>query len=316
MVTAGDALGSLRIHVNHRFAGAKALVRAVPYNCRIRPACFATHSRRNSSKTGRASTIDSLKQTTLDDAEVAKFESFRWRESGGGADPLHALNPVRCEYISERVSRPLNGLRVVDVGCGGGLLSISLAARGAIVTGVDASAQSIAAAREAAQEAGVTVELVHGRPEELLHTHRVFDVVCALEVIEHVADARLFVQSLSQLASDGGDVFVSTLDRSFASWALAVRAAEDLLLLLPQGTHNWHKFIRPSELAVLLGDAGLIVNDAAALNYAYLPWFGVQHTAWRSTFVPNRTINYVLHASKILAPPTADNSRQTEDLSG
>lgn len=312
MVSAGDALGRIRIHLKNRFVGVKALVRALPYNCRVNRACFSTHSRRNWSKTDRVSTPHSL-QTTLDDAEVAKFESFRWREAGGGADPLHALNPVRFEYISKRVSRPLAGMRVLDVGCGGGLLSVSLAARGAIVTGVDASAQSITAAREAAQEAGVTVELVHGRPEELLRERRVFDAVCALEVIEHVADARLFVQSLSQLASGGGDIFVSTLDRSFASWALAVHAAEDLLQLLPRGTHNWHKFIRPSELAVLLGDAGLIVKDAAGLNYVYLPWLGVEHTAWLSTFVPSRTINYILHASKIPAPLPTETSRHTRE---
>lgn len=232
--------------------------------------------------------------SSRDESEIAKFEGFRWRDKkgNGGAAPLHALNPVRVDYIAERVGKSLQGLRVVDVGCGGGLLSVALASRGAKVTGVDASASSIEAARKAAEEAGVEIDLVHGGAEDLDDK---FDVVCALEVIEHVRDPKQFVDSLSRLTDN--HLFVSTIDRSFLGYALAIFAAENVLGILPRGTHNWHKFVKPSELAVYLGHNNLPVRDIAALNYLGAgPSLPVQR-AWRSTYVPGRSINYILHAS-------------------
>ncbi|KAJ8598318.1 hypothetical protein CTAYLR_007546 [Chrysophaeum taylorii] len=184
----------------------------------------------------------------------------------------------------------VDGASVLDVGCGGGLLSRALAKRGAHVTGIDASSSAIAAA--AAASSNDDVELIVGEAEHL--EGREFDVVCALEVIEHVADAALFVRTLGRLAKR--DVFLSTLDRTWLSWAVGVVAAEKIFGILPRGTHDWTKFLPPDEVAVMLGRAGLAVKDVAALHFVWGP-LGL-HRAWLGPFVPGLTPNYILHATK------------------
>ena len=236
-----------------------------------------------------------LASTTRDAAEVAKFQDVDWDDpsSGSGAGPLHALNPVRVEYVRSRVA--LEGARVLDVGCGGGILASALAREGARVTGLDASAGALASAARA--HGGLGIDFVAGTPESLVAADAGrYDVVVALEVIEHVADARLFVESLAALVKPGGDVFVSTLTRTAASYALSIVAAERLFELIPVGTHDWHKFVTPRELAALLGESGCALEDASGVHYVPGP-FGFQK-AWLAPGDAETAVNFIVHAKK------------------
>ncbi|KAJ1458139.1 S-adenosyl-L-methionine-dependent methyltransferase [Pelagophyceae sp. CCMP2097] len=232
---------------------------------------------------------------TSDAREVAKFDNVQWQST-----PLNVINPVRTAYIAGRVN--LKGLRVVDVGCGGGLLSASLAALGAHVTAVDASAGALDAARRRADAAGVadriTFEL--GTPEDVAARGEAFDVVCAMEIVEHVTDPSLFVQKCAALAKPGASLFMSTLDRNTLSYLLGIVVAERVLNLLPRGTHDWKKFLTPGELSAEIGAAGLTVVDARSISYVAGP-FGFER-AWIADRRSN-TVNYILHAKKPLAKP-------------
>ncbi|KAH8067504.1 hexaprenyldihydroxybenzoate methyltransferase [Aureococcus anophagefferens] len=205
-------------------------------------------------------------RTTRDAAEVAKFQDVDWADpsSGSGAGPLHALNPVRVGYITDRAD--VAGATVLDVGSAA---ACSLGCRWRPVTGD--------LARDA-RHCGA------------------YDVVCALEVVEHVADARLFVESVAALARPGGDVFVSTLNRTPAAYALGVVLAESVLGLLPPGTHDWSKFVTPRELAALLGESGCAVQDASGVHYVPGP-FGLQR-AWLAPGDAEPAINFIVHAKK------------------
>jgi 2-polyprenyl-6-hydroxyphenyl methylase / 3-demethylubiquinone-9 3-methyltransferase len=216
-------------------------------------------------------------ESTAIPAEIAKFDQLaeRWWDPDGPMAPLHAMNPVRMGWIIERLAlaqgcdpkahRPLAGLRVLDVGCGAGLASEALARAGASVTGLDAAGAALAAARAHAAAAGLTIGYREGRPEDLAGQQ--FDAVLALEVIEHVADRTIFCRHLAALAAPGAPVFLSTLNRTLRSLAMAKLGAEYLLRLLPVGTHDYRLFVRPAELGAALRGAGLRIADIAGLGF-------------------------------------------------
>ena len=219
-------------------------------------------------------------QATAIDAEIAKFGRLaaRWWDPDGPMAPLHRMNPARMGWITARIARrhrrdpagprPLDGLRVLDVGCGAGLASEALARAGADVTGLDAAAEALAAARAHAAAGGLAIAYREGTPEALLAAGTPpFDAVLALEVVEHVADRAAFCRHLAALARPGGgQVFLSTLNRTARSFLLAKVGAEYVLRLLPVGTHDWRMFVRPAELGTDLRRAGLRVADIAGLS--------------------------------------------------
>ena len=237
-------------------------------------------------------------ESTAIPAEIAKFDQLagRWWDPDGPMAPLHAMNPARMGWIIERLAlaqgcnpkapRPLAGLRVLDVGCGAGLASEALARAGASVTGLDAAGAALAAARAHAAAAGLTIDYREGRPEDL--AGKQFDAVLALEVIEHVADRAIFCRHLAALAAPGAPVFLSTLNRTLRSFAMAKLGAEYLLRLLPVGTHDYRLFVRPAELGAALRGAGLRIADIAGLG------FDPRTRRWRIT--RDVGVNYLMMA--------------------
>ena len=207
------------------------------------------------------------------------------------------MNPVRTAYIRDRVD--LKGKRVADVGCGGGLLTVSLAQLGLAqrVLGVDASEASVEAAKKYAAKHSASVDFHLGTPEDL--EPNTFDVVCAMEVIEHATNTDDFLDAVLRLLPDKGEghLFLSTLDRTFASYVLGIVAAEHLFRLLPVGTHDWQKFQKPTDLAVKLGQRGFAVRNLSAINYLYIP--PSTHRACLGPFIPNTTPNFILHAERL-----------------
>ncbi len=205
---------------------------------------------------------------TADPAEIAKFEALahRFWDPQGEFRPLHHLNPVRVEYIASRVS--LSGARVLDVGCGGGLLAEALARRGAQVQGIDLSPAMITTAQLHAAESGLDIDysLQDAQALAQLQPHH-FDAVCCMEMLEHLPDPQAFLGTLARLVKPGGGVFVSTLNRNLKSFMLAIVGAEYVLRLLPRGTHEYERFIRPAELAAWARKAGLNLLDTAGLHY-------------------------------------------------
>lgn len=202
-----------------------------------------------------------------DAAEVAKFEALapRFWDEQGEFRPLHRLNPVRHAYIASRV--PLEGRRVLDVGCGGGLLCEALARSGARVTGIDLSPSMIEVAMLHAAESGLRVSYRCADAESLLGAEEPWDLVCCMEMLEHVPDPSLVMQTLAQLVRPGGDVIVSTLNRGLRSFLGAIVAAEYVLRLLPRGTHEYDRMIRPAELATWGRKAGLSLGDLRGIDY-------------------------------------------------
>jgi 2-polyprenyl-6-hydroxyphenyl methylase/3-demethylubiquinone-9 3-methyltransferase len=203
-----------------------------------------------------------------DPAEIARFERIaqRWWDPKGEFRPLHALNPVRLDYVASGAG--LAGKRVLDVGCGGGLLSEAMALRGASVTGIDLGEATVEVASLHALQSGVSVRYLRQAAEEhALEAAGQYDVVTCMEMLEHVPDPGAILHSLYTLVRPGGEVFVSTLNRNLRSFALAIVGAEYLLGLLERGTHTYERFIRPSELARWARAAGLAVLDIAGLHY-------------------------------------------------
>ncbi|MCS6946593.1 MAG: bifunctional 2-polyprenyl-6-hydroxyphenol methylase/3-demethylubiquinol 3-O-methyltransferase UbiG [Steroidobacteraceae bacterium] len=201
-------------------------------------------------------------------AEVGKFAALahRFWDPRGEFRPLHALNPVRVRYIAERV--PLSGARVLDVGCGGGLLAESLARAGARVTGVDLAAGMIEAAQLHALESGLAIEYRCAAAESLLSDAAgTFDLVCCLELIEHVPDPAAMIGTLAALARPGGSVVVSSINRNLRAFLQAIVIGEYVLELLPRGTHAYERLVRPSELARYGRRAGLTLRDVSGLAY-------------------------------------------------
>jgi 2-polyprenyl-6-hydroxyphenyl methylase/3-demethylubiquinone-9 3-methyltransferase len=227
----------------------------------------------------------------VDPAEVAKFEAMahRWWDPEGDFRPLHDINPVRLAWIAQR--HPFAGSRIVDVGCGGGLLSEVMARGGARVIGLDAGKGPLTVARLHALEAGVEVDY-RLQPAEALAAEEpgTFDAVTCLEMLEHVPDPGSVVQACADLVRPGGDLFFATINRNPKAWALAVVGAEYVLGLLPKGTHDYARFMKPSELARLARGAGLSVTEIAGISYDPLT---------RSSRVGRDVdVNYLLHARK------------------
>ena len=221
---------------------------------------------------------------TVDPAEVAKFEAMaaEWWDPDGKFKPLHMLNPCRLDYIVDQVTaefgrdprtpKPLAGLRLLDIGCGGGLLSEPMARLGAEVVGVDAAARNIPVARLHAEHSGLAIDYRHGTAEALAAAGERFDVVLNMEVVEHVPDPAAYLAACRELMRPGGMMICSTINRTPKAWLLAVVGAEHVLRWLPRGTHDWSRFITPDELFALLRGAGLQPVDRKGFVFDPLGW--------------------------------------------
>lgn len=218
--------------------------------------------------------------STIDAADLAKFEKLgaEWWADKGPMMQLHRLNPVRikfirdhsCQHFGERDAggpEPLSGLRVLDIGCGGGILCEPMARLGADVTGIDPGANNIGVAQAHAAQSAVTVDYRETTAEALAAAGEQFDVVMAMEVVEHVTDVPAFLQTVASLVRPGGLLFMSTINRTLKSFALAIVGAEYVLRWLPIGTHNWNQFVTPEELARPLRRAGLKQLDETGVIY-------------------------------------------------
>jgi 2-polyprenyl-6-hydroxyphenyl methylase/3-demethylubiquinone-9 3-methyltransferase len=222
---------------------------------------------------------DPAADRTADAHEVARFAALAedWWDANGPFAPLHRLNPTRIRYVRDRIAarlgrdpetpRPLDGVGLLDIGCGGGLIAEPMARLGAQVTGIDAAAQNVAAAAHHAAGVGLDIDYRHQPVEALAGAGARFDAVLALEVVEHVADLPAFLAAASACVAPGGTMIVATLNRTMKAFAFAVLGAEYVLGWLPRGTHDWAKFLRPSELAALLADNGLDVADMTGVCY-------------------------------------------------
>lgn len=229
--------------------------------------------------------------TNVDPAEIARFEAAasRWWDPEGEMRPLHELNPVRLAYVER--SGPLADRAVVDVGCGGGLLAEAMARKRARVTGIDLAAELLEVARLHALQQDVPIEYLRVSAEDLAADRPgEFDVVTCMEMLEHVPDPASVIAALASLARPGGEIFVSTLNRTPRAYLRAVLGAEYLLRLLPPGTHSYEKFIRPSELAAWAKAAGLTVKGIAGLDY--------DPFARSATLNTDARVNYLMHLGK------------------
>jgi 2-polyprenyl-6-hydroxyphenyl methylase/3-demethylubiquinone-9 3-methyltransferase len=216
---------------------------------------------------------------TIDQDEVARFSrlSSQWWDTRGPMAPLHKFNPVRLGYIRDRAAGyfgrdpkrldSLAGLRILDIGCGGGVLSEPLARLGASVVGADPSESNIAVAQSHAAQSGLTIDYRCTTAESLAETDERFDIVLAMEVVEHVTEVGLFIDLAASLVKPGGLMFVATLNRTMKSFALAIVGAEYILRWLPWGTHQWDKFVKPEELETAIEGAGLRVIGERGVIY-------------------------------------------------
>jgi 2-polyprenyl-6-hydroxyphenyl methylase/3-demethylubiquinone-9 3-methyltransferase len=211
--------------------------------------------------------------SSVDAEEVAKFGHLasRWWDPSGPMRPLHRMNPLRVSWIDQRITARLGApVRLLDLGCGAGIAAEALARRGHIVLGVDASAEAVAAAEAHADGEGLSLTYRVGAAEDLVAEAKTFEVVTALEVIEHVEDQPGFMRLLADLTAPGGLVFVSTLNRTWRSLAVAKIGAEYVARLLPRGTHDWRRFVAPDALAGFGRAAGLRLVDVTGMEMATL----------------------------------------------
>jgi len=235
-------------------------------------------------------------------AEVARFTALakQWWDPTGKFRPLHAINPTRIAFIRDRVTgrlgrdplndSPLRGLDVLDIGCGGGLLCEPMHRLGAHVTGIDAGQENVRIAALHARQAGLDIDYLCALPEALVLDGRVFDVVLNMEVVEHVPDLDAFLAACSNLVKPGGVMVAATLNRTLKSLALAKFGAEYVLRWLPRGTHDWRKFVRPSELARSLRQHGVEVVELTGVSYSPLA------DAWSLSH--DLDVNYLVFAVK------------------
>lgn len=204
----------------------------------------------------------------VDAREIAKFEALasRWWDADGEFRPLHEINPLRANFIDEH--SPVAGHHLLDIGCGGGILSEAMAQRGATVTGIDMGEAPLSVARIHQLESGVDVDYLQSTAEDLAAARAgEFDIVCCLEMLEHVPDPAAVVEACAQLVRPGGSLYFSTINRNPKAFLFAIVGAEHILRLLPAGTHEYSKFIKPSELAGWLRRAGLVLREMTGLTY-------------------------------------------------
>jgi len=242
-------------------------------------------------------------QSTVDPAEVAKFEAMaaEWWDLEGKFKPLHMLNPCRLDYITQQISMefdrdlsadlPFKGLRILDIGCGGGLLCEPMARLGATVVGADAAAGNIPVAKLHAEQSGLEIDYRHITAEALAAANEQFDVVLNMEVVEHVASPPAYLFACQQLLRPGGLHICSTLNRNPKSFLFAIIGAEWVMRWLPKGTHDWNKFITPDELFGLLEEAGLKPVDRKGFVFNKVAW------GW-SISAQDLSVNYVTASTK------------------
>lgn len=243
-----------------------------------------------------------MTDTTINEAEIAKFTAMaeEWWDPAGKFKPLHKFNPVRLGYIREHMLahfgrdgtdlRPFQGLSILDVGCGGGLLCEPLARLGATVTGIDAAERNIAIARIHAEQSGLDIEYRATTSEALAAEGAQFDMVLNMEVVEHVDNVPLFIKSCADLVKPGGLMLTATLNRTARAWALAIIGAERVLRWLPKGTHDWNKFLTPEEIETLLKRNGLTITGRTGVVFHPLG------DEWRRS--PDMGVNYMVMAQK------------------
>ena len=242
-------------------------------------------------------------QSTVDPSEIAKFEAMaaEWWDPEGKFKPLHMLNPCRLDYITTQIAGefdrdlksplPFQGLRLLDIGCGGGLLSEPMARLGATVVGADAAEGNLPVARLHAEQSGLDIDYRHTTAEALAEAGEQFDIVLNMEVVEHVADPLSFLTAARQLLKPGGLQICSTINRNPKSFAVAIVGAEVVMRWLPRGTHEWSKFITPDELFDLLTQAGLDPVDRKGFVFNPLAW------SW-SISDRDLSVNYVTASTK------------------
>ena len=218
-------------------------------------------------------------RTTIDPGEVAQFAAIaeEWWDPNGKFAPLHKFNPTRLAFLRDRLGghfgraaddlKPFAGLRLLDIGCGGGLLSEPMARLGATVVGADAAEKNVKIAALHAEQSGLDIDYRHTSAEDLAQAGERFDVVLNMEVIEHVADLNLFLAACAAMVKPGGVMVTATLNRTMKAFALAIVGAEYVLGWLPRGTHKFEKFVRPSELAAALRPTGLEIRELAGVTY-------------------------------------------------
>lgn len=229
--------------------------------------------------------------SNVDHSEIAKFESIanKWWDLEGEFKPLHDINPLRLNYINERVS--LAGKNVLDVGCGGGILSEGLAQRGVHVTGIDMGEANLQVAKQHAESQGLSIHYQHIAVEELAAQQPAsFDVVTCLEMLEHVPDPSSIVQACATLVKSGGHVFFSTINRNPKSYALAIVGAEYIMNLVPKGTHDYMKFIKPSELSRWARAAQLQIKDISGMS--------VNPLSMTFKITRDADVNYFMHCTQ------------------
>ncbi|WP_299735941.1 bifunctional 2-polyprenyl-6-hydroxyphenol methylase/3-demethylubiquinol 3-O-methyltransferase UbiG [uncultured Roseobacter sp.] len=242
-------------------------------------------------------------QTTVDPSEIAKFEAMaaEWWDENGKFKPLHMLNPCRLDYITTQIAgefdrdlkaaNPFAGLRILDIGCGGGLLAEPMARLGAEVVGADAAERNIPVARIHAEQSGLDIDYRHTTAEDMAEAGEQFDVVLNMEVVEHVASPIDYLIACRKLLKPGGLHICSTLNRNPKSYMMAIIGAEHVMRWLPKGTHEWSKFITPDELYDLMQDAGLDPVDRKGFVFNPLTW------SWRLSD-RDLSVNYVTASLK------------------
>ena len=235
--------------------------------------------------------------TTINKEEIQKFSKLadEWWDVKGKFKPLHMFNPIRIEYIKEKIcnhfnrSQSLKGLKILDIGCGGGLISEPMANLGADVTGIDASEKNIKIAKIHAQKNNIKINYINKSPEQLMEIEK-FDVILNLEIVEHVDNLKLYFKSCNQLLKKNGLMFTATLNRTFISYFKAIIGAEYILRWLPIGTHDWNKFIKPEELEQLLSKENFSTIDLKGLEFN--PVLG----KWKKS--ENLSVNYIVCSVK------------------
>ncbi len=241
--------------------------------------------------------------SSVDQREISKFEAMaaEWWDPNGKFKPLHMLNPCRLDYITSQIAAeferdladesPFDGLRILDIGCGGGLLSEPMARLGATVVGADAAARNIPVAQLHAEQSGLRIDYRHTTAEALAEAEETFDVVLNMEVVEHVADPRAYIAACRRLLKPDGLMVCSTINRTPKSFAMAIVGAEYVMRWLPRGTHEWSKFITPDELFEMIRSTGLDPVDRKGFVFNPLAW------TWRLS-ERDLSVNYVTASLK------------------